>query len=221
MLPGHMPPCVYAYCLSRPLAHQQKTERQRLRERGRKEVIEIGGVVASRFRMGIQHVPKFLSHLQKGMMRVASFVEFEQSVPHDPANEASGMSHQRREMFSVARGRFLSGACGKRIDQTQERSSVVFGNLTISARVVLVRAKGALRQHYRIAKFFATLKQTKLDKIAGCPAVKFFEPLKLAAILIAPARRIGGLCGRLKFDESPRGRPLPNERDVWPPDAWI
>ncbi len=97
----------------------------------------------------------------------------------------------------------------------------MFGNLTISTRVVLVSAKGTLRHNHRNAEFVVTAKQTKFSKIAGRPAVKLLDLFKLAFILVAPARRVGWLGGRLKFNESARRRSLPHERDVRAPNAWI
>ncbi len=93
MLFRHMLPGVCPHWLSGPLAYQQKPERERLSKGSRKEGIEIGSVVASRLRVGIENVPKLLSYLQQRVTRVVASVKFRQSIPHDPANEAGGMGH--------------------------------------------------------------------------------------------------------------------------------
>jgi len=56
----------------------------------------------------------------------------------------------------------------------------VVGNCAVGARVVLIRAKGALRDYYRIPEFFITVKEPKLREIAGAPAAQFPKSFKLA-----------------------------------------
>lgn len=221
MFLGHVLPGVRFHVSAGPLAHQQQPEGECLREGSREQSIEIGGGVTSSFGVGVEDVPELLPHLQKRVMRIAVFVEFSQPAPHDAANEAGGMRHQCGKMLGIARNWLLPRTRTEHLDQTEERCSVVFGNRTVSAGVVLIRVKGALSHHHRTAKFVVAMKQTKLREIAGRPACQFLESLILALVVTAPARRVGRLCGRLEFDEGASRRALPHERNIRAADARV
>lgn len=134
----HMLPCVCSDRLTRSLANQQQPECERLRESSGEQRIEIGGGISSSFRVSIENVPKLLPHLQKCVTRDAGLVQLSQSVAHDAANQTGGVRHQRSEMFSIARDRFLPRRGAEHVHQPQKRSAIVLRNCALCAGIVTV-----------------------------------------------------------------------------------
>jgi len=97
----------------------------------------------------------------------------------------------------------------------------MFGDRTICACVTLVSTKSSLGKHNGSAKFLVALKKTKFRKIARGPATEFAKSLELSFVVVAPARRIGWLCGRLKFNKGAWKSSLSHESDVRPPDTLV
>jgi hypothetical protein len=97
----------------------------------------------------------------------------------------------------------------------------MLGYRSISTRVIAIGAKAALGNDNRGTVFVGTIEQTEFDKVAGCPARQFPEPLELPLVMAAPTRRISRCCRRFKLNEGARRRALPDERYVGPPDAGV
>jgi hypothetical protein len=148
-------------------------------------------------------------------------VELGQPIPHDAANEASGVRHQRGEMLGIACDRLLSSTNRKHFHKTLERCRVVGGDRAVCACVVLIGAKGALGHDRGASEFFVTVEEPKLDKVAGGPAAEFPESLELALVVLAPARRISGFVRSFEFDEGARRTADPDERDIGPTHARV
>ena len=81
--------------LAGTLAHEQKSERECLCKRSRKQRVEVRSGVAACFGMRVEDVPELLPYLQQRVARVAALVNFGQAVLHDAADEPSGMCQKR------------------------------------------------------------------------------------------------------------------------------
>jgi hypothetical protein len=125
------------------------------------------------------------------MSWIATIVQFGQPISDYAAHKARGVRHQFSKVLGVARDWLLSRTRDKHLHKPLERCGVLVGNCPLCTRVVLVRAKGALGHHYRTAQLVTAVVEPKLGEVAGAPAAQFLKSLKLALVLIAPARRIG------------------------------
>ena len=171
--------------------------------------------------MGVEHVPEFLPHLQQRVAWSTVGIKLSQPILHNSADKASRMRHEHREVLGIARARFLPSRVAEPLDKPQERCGIMLGNRTVGARVVPVRPKCVLRNNDRAAELFGAIKHAKLRKVAGSPGRQFTEPLELAFILTAPARRIRWLRGRFKFNKRTWRRALPDKRYVGSPNAGV
>jgi hypothetical protein len=131
------------------------------------------------------------------------------------------MGHQCREMLGVARNWLLSRACAEELKETQEACGIMIGNRAVGTRITLISAKGPLWHHYRGAELVAAMKQTKFNKVAGCPAAQLLKALELASIWTTPTARISRFRRRLQFDKGASGRTLVHKSDIRPTNTGI
>jgi hypothetical protein len=216
MLPG-----IWPNWLTSCLSDEQQSKCKCLRESGGEQFVKVSLRIARSFRVCVKHISKFLPHLQERVTFIALLMEFSQPVTDDSANQARRMGHQRSKVLGISRDWFLSRACGKHFDQTQQGTSVVFRNRAIGARIILVRTKSPLRHYHAIAEFVIATEEMKFKEITGAPAGQLFESRELTLIMLPPPGRIGRLGGCLELNECASRCARPYECYVRSADAWI
>lgn len=100
------------------------------------------------------------------------------------------MGHERSQMLCVTSIRLLTRACTKGFDEMQKGGRVVPGDRPVSAGIIAIRSKDALRNDGCRAALIVTREKSKLGEVAGRPTWEFSEALELATIAVTPACRV-------------------------------
>jgi len=80
-------PFLPLFGLAQVLAHQQQAERQRLREGGREQLVEIVGRVTARLGVGVEHVAERVAHQHERIVVALPFAQQADLFVHRAAHQ--------------------------------------------------------------------------------------------------------------------------------------